>query len=739
MRENMNIRCNPFAKTSKNKGFTLMELLVVIAILSILVVAIVPFNGRVQDEEKRDKTEDLLKSLRFALIGDEFAVDAHGNRFIGGYIGDFGALPDLIVHEWDSANKEWDISWETVGSEKVPDVYDTFYANTVDKFNQNAMPLALWINKYIKLEDSSNEYYQEIVDSDTWEGPYITPPRDDYTNDDDLFTYTTYTVGDTGNGSLDNDDVDENRRFWLRQGYGRLTDAWGSALLFYMHEDDLYVVSAGSDRRINYGDYYLWDGSGTKPDYDTGPADLSLSGNEDNLVMLLTKEQWELTAQKVSLTRLMLQDLKKGIVGEPGRYTGGVEYPNGFVTDIGNLETLVGSYVYDEGSTGTTNDKLWKCIKRHVSSSTISLGGTGYWGTVDIDDASTTTITETLADHPYATNWQDGRTYYEAQPQLLLMNADYVYYEDLGETKYYRYINDEDASGKTPNSEAEYWMEDDTFAGHEWVLKYDGSTSYTSEILPTWTYYDTVGFGAGWRGPYTSYTTSGLNDAWGREIVFEMDESDLVLRSRGPIEYDSTGALYEDDDITEIITQREYAVPVTVTVSPEVVTGSSSTDTYRVQMAAADYVTVYSAFNGGVTSFDAQMSSSSSGSIDGTFNFTRADGHRHGPTDVTADVQDGTLVITEGLGAYSPESGYENGVYIPIGKVMVVYRSGSYYSSDASSGSTVNTYYASPHPVITLFTHSSTTDGTTDNTTKYTYQKNVIIQPKTNPTISLGD
>lgn len=719
-------------KKHHTQGFTLIELLVVIAVLAILVTAVLPFGASMQDETKKQKTVQLLESIRFGLIGAEYAYDANGNRVIGGYVGDFGELPDLIVHKWDEGTKAWLI--RDKDTDALPDVYDTSVANDYDKFNQNAMPLALWTN-YIKVNGQTS--YQEIVDKDDWQGPYVVQTRDDFTNDDDIFTYTEPSSSEDFS---EDGDVAENRRFWLRQGGGRLIDGWGSALLFYMDDDDLYVVSAGSDRRINYGDYYLND---TEP-YDNGPADTSLSGNEDNIVMVLTKEQWDLTNQKTTTTRLMLQDLKKGIIGDRGNVTGGVKQPNGFVADIGGLETLVGSYVYD-GTASTPIQYVYKCLKRGTTETPSSTASD--WFEYRISDLDTSTYNASLeADYPFATMWQSsGRTYYEAQPHLLLMNADYVKVQTGGtstdpEYTYYRYVNSETST--TTSFTASEWAEDDTFAGQEWVKEHNPSTTdpttYTTEILPTWTYYSTVEFGAGWRGPYTSYTSGPLTDAWGREIILEMDKGSLVLRSHGPQVYvDETATplvYYEDDDITETIVQSDYSVPATVTVKPEEISS-----TYVVEMATNDYVSVYSAFNGGVGYFNALIDEApTSGSgLSGTFYFTRADGHKYGPTDVTTDAGS-TLAITAGVGA-SEQAGtgvaneYKKGVWLPIGKVMVVYRSANYRTTGTTGD---DGKYASPHPDTTLVDH---TTSTTANTTSYNYQRTFLIHSKTNPELVLGE
>ncbi|MFI3270989.1 MAG: prepilin-type N-terminal cleavage/methylation domain-containing protein [Pseudomonadota bacterium] len=720
-----NIQCLSLMKGHNNTGFTLVELLVVIAVLAILVTAVLPFGGRMMDQTKKDKTVQLLESIRFGLIGAEYAYDANGNRVIGGYIGDFGELPDLIVHVWDTDNKAWLIRHEEDNA--LPDLYDTTVANDYDKFNQNAMPLALWTNFV-----SVNGTYQSIVDKDDWHGPYVVQTRDDFTNDDDVFTYTAPSSSEDFSND---DDVDENRKFWLRQGGGRLIDGWGSALLFYMDDEDLYVVSAGSDRRINYGDYYLIEDPDSDDVYDNGPADTSLSGNEDNIVMVLTKEQWDLTNQKATITRLKLQDLKAGIIGQRGHVTGGVKQPNGFVADIGGLETLVGSYVYKEG----VDTHVYKCILRHESSSSEGLpssdgGDNAYWEGIEVDDLDTSIYTASrTADYPFATMWQEDRTYYEAQPHLLLTNADYVYTEDdeTGDITYYRYVSNEDDTTSKPTSSSTEWAEDDTFAGQEWVLEHKTSTTYTSEILNPWTYYSSVEFGAGWRGPYTSYTSDPLTDGWGREIVLEMDKGSLVLRSYGPDGL--TGGTYEDDDITETIAHSDYAVPATVKVYEQ--SADTTNNIPAVSMASSSetlksYVSVYSAFNGGVGYFNALIDNTdeTTSTTNGVFYFTSEAGHESGPFLVDG----GSVNIVEGLSASNRPTG--DGVWIPIGKVMVVFRHYNYLSYDDST--TSSSTYASPD-TSTKYGTSGWNNGTYG--TLGGYQRTFLIHSRTNPELVLGE
>lgn len=753
-------------RTRKNKAFTLIELLVVIAIMAILTTMLLPFGASLIDNTKREKTIQVLDSLRFALIGAENNYDANGNRIIGGYVGQFDALPDLITHYWDNTNKEWVIQYFKDGSDYLPYVYDedltdgyTYVtdgtaqdelydvtSNNWDKFNQNAMPLALWTN-YVKVGDG----YQEIVDKDDWQGPYLARETDDVTGDDDIYWYDD-SVGASDSPASKMSDanaMDEMRKFWLRQGGGRLLDGWGSALLFYMQDDDLYVVSAGSDRKIDYGTYYL---DPDNNEYDNGPADTSLADNEDNLVMFLSKKQWDLTSQKIRMTQIKLKDLKTAILGKRGNMTGGVQQPNGFIADIGNLETLVGSYVYE--STTTSPLKIYKCVKNHMTPdpvSTSALSGDNWevYATVDTADD------ETLATHyPFAFKYSKNTNYYEANPSLLVMNASYVKVKDGTtadpEYTYYRYIDDEESTTTTsdPSSTSSDWVEDDTFAEHDWVLEHDdtGSTTYTNEIITNWRYFSHLEygagleFGAGWNGPYMKNTTDPLTDAWGRQIVFEMDKNNsLLIRSRGPQVYKdgSTSDYYEDDDIIETIVHTDYAVPVTVIVKPE--EDPSNAGEYLVQtywddymVNDRDYVSIFCPYNGGMRYIVVGIDKDAGigDSYEGVFKFDTID-QDTAPYDYTWSLE---VTASENLEfdilAPLSLSSWHAG-WIPTTKIMVVYH--SYYYKD----STDTNFSYSPYPDATLLRNSDHTSGSL--TTKYSYQKSFLIQPRTNPTLILGD
>lgn len=657
-----------------DSGMTLMEMLIVIAILGMLLSMVLPVGGRLDNDAKQEETIHLLESIRFALIGAENAYDENGNRVIGGYVGDFGKLPDLIKHDWDTSAGEWSIPKKDGANE--PEMTE----NT--SYNDNGMPMVLWTNS-IKVDGVSDPV---LLAGNGWNGPYMASTRDDYPDDDDLFTHTA--------SSPNSDELEENRKFLLRQGKGRLVDGWGSSLLVYKKDEDLYFVSAGSDRRIDFGKE---DGS------DEGPVDMQFSANEDNLIMILTNEQWNLTDQKTAQTMLKLKDLKAAILGRSGRVTDGVSQPNGYAVDMGGLETLMGAYVYKEGST-----TVYECIRRHDSTSSTSPPNTTYWSSV----GDTTS-------HPYASKWQDSSKYHQAQWHLLLMNADYVEHDET----HYRCVGKDVAGPPSPSSSD--WVEDDTFAGYDWVKAYTSGRTYNDTsggVLNQWTYNSVVSFGAGWRGPYISYDSTPFTDAWGNEIKISVDHAkgSLTFTSEGPDANEpSPGA---DDDIVITIVRSDYAVPVTVLVkSAAAASGTNSSVDMNDQTSPSrgDYVSIYRLLNGDIVYADAFISSANAGDgNDGLFKFTNNSGYAYGPHSLG-----GATDITAGLGESATTT---DSSWIPIGWATIVYRSKAYYNGQADSS------HASPNP-NKIKGESSGAPGPPG------YQKVTIIHPRTSPQIVLGN
>ncbi len=84
----------------RNKGFTLVEIIVVIAVILILAGLLTPIVSTQLTNKKIEVTEQKLKKIKKAIIGDPSVVQ-FGQRTDFGYVGDMGNLPnslrDLIV------------------------------------------------------------------------------------------------------------------------------------------------------------------------------------------------------------------------------------------------------------------------------------------------------------------------------------------------------------------------------------------------------------------------------------------------------------------------------------------------------------------------------------------------------------------------------------------------------------------------------------------------------------------
>lgn len=80
----------------KGKGFTLVEAIVVIAVLLILGGLLTPFVSTQLQNKKIEVTEEKLKKIKKAIIGDPEVVQ-FGQRTDFGYVGDMGRLPSSLV------------------------------------------------------------------------------------------------------------------------------------------------------------------------------------------------------------------------------------------------------------------------------------------------------------------------------------------------------------------------------------------------------------------------------------------------------------------------------------------------------------------------------------------------------------------------------------------------------------------------------------------------------------------
>jgi prepilin-type N-terminal cleavage/methylation domain-containing protein len=301
-------------------GFTLVELLMVIVILGFLVGMVMPFANHQEKQTKIRQTNAIFQDIRMAILGARNSFDAEGNRVIGGYVGDVGHLPKLYVFKWDETDDEWTHP-DTTPADSVPDATSNYDSDEEVYGDDHAEPVALW-QKTLP-GDPSYETDILVKNENGWNGPYMARPKDPFPDD---------SIG-IWEESLDDD---QRRRFYLHEGQGRLTDAWGRALIIYAENGDtdsngnplnLVFVSAGPNGRYDASD----------------PADKGSVDNEDNLVLKISQSEWYTPYDtKEYKTQIKLKEIKRAIVGQlpngtNNGYTGDVlEWPKLFRWEVGD-------------------------------------------------------------------------------------------------------------------------------------------------------------------------------------------------------------------------------------------------------------------------------------------------------------------------------------------------------------------------------------------------------------------
>ncbi|WP_167590504.1 type II secretion system protein [Oceanidesulfovibrio indonesiensis] len=676
---------------------TLMELIIVIGILGVLTAMVLPISAGMDNHAKREKTLALFEALRFAVLGAPNSFDDRGDRVIGGYVGDFGKLPDLYVFNWDSGSSGFvhpndgsDYPMQT--NNNGTDVKVAWGDAPGD---DAAMPVGLWETSLKTEGVTENGGFVEIVEAANWNGPYVVLPVDNYANDDDLFEFKPSPSGAA--------EKQNNRRFLLRQGRkNRLLDGWGSALVVYRagkdrnndgYGDDLYAISAGPDRQIDFSfdpEDPLRDASGNV-----------LSANADNIILKIAATEWRLDDQKIASTRRVLDALKTGVAGRSGTITDGVLQPNGFIADIGTLEPLAGSVV-KHGS------GVYSCLLRHESTTGNAPGiSASHWNLISPDTSG----------YAFAPTWKEGRKYYAPQPELLYINYDYVLHDGV----HYRCAADS-CSG-APSAASTNWIADNGFADQPWVQTYVSTRDYTSQVLPAWEFNSTVGLGAGWRGPYAPLGSEILTDAWGNAVNFAVDlggdtagqPKELRIFSPGPDGAADEGDVFNatlagnQDNVFVSIFRNEYEMPVVVDIE-----GSSGSGWGDVTISDNDFVELVRVENGLLRS---RHVAASSDGASWRVSFTGAQ-------------EDWNDIPSENLSHYADwglstvdTTPPDNAPWLSIGSCFVFLRDDSYTTDNA-------TYHACP-------SRSESRDGS-DMQGPPGYAAHVIIHPGTSPRVSLG-
>lgn len=292
------------------KGFSLLEVIIVLSVLAMFAAMAVPLAGRLEARGRERETERLLTLVRDALLGPRGALDAGGRRILAGYAGNLGGLPPLRRSVWNDSVQ----SWEWPGDEAV-------FALTAEAeaYWRSGMgqPQNLWL---------------PLPDSLRWRGPYLHEPRDEFPANAE---HLRWTFGEQLTGAQ----LTANKEIEMRQKAGRLADAWGRSLLFFYVtpgeagaeafqgvatvQTTVYIVSEGKDLHSSPPAYRL-----------------DMPENEDNLVLVITAQEWHDAAREEE-TRLLLRVAADALIGRWGPVDRlGRPVFGGFVGDQGRWPEL---------------------------------------------------------------------------------------------------------------------------------------------------------------------------------------------------------------------------------------------------------------------------------------------------------------------------------------------------------------------------------------------------------------
>lgn len=359
-------------------GFTLLELMVVLTIMILLAAMVYPAAGMLNDRQRVRITEERMREIRRAMVGDPDRFDGSGLRIIGGYVGDMGVWPDL----YEAAPE---VKKSVLG---VPPPFDPADANnptvyyyrpsgsfighrwrwnlphrklTDDTFNNSdhiggleteneGQPLGLWTDN--PRGDSS-----EILDPALWKGPYLVPPKDTRPEDDlhlavrnseyDALdpAYDIHLGDDTwedGDYSPTNSSPgeyhDDKEKFRLMQTDDRLEDGWNRALRFFITADPdhpggtiFWIVSEGPDQEATYptkGSCVAGSWAVDVTDTMGMRYDPNAPYNQDNIVMKIYSHEWQAIIDAVNLrkrqqTEALFTAIRRALVGESSEVSGG--------------------------------------------------------------------------------------------------------------------------------------------------------------------------------------------------------------------------------------------------------------------------------------------------------------------------------------------------------------------------------------------------------------------------------
>ena len=301
------------------EGFSLLEVIIVLSILAMFAAMAVPLAGRLEARGRERETERQLTLVREAMLGPRGVLDAGGGRILAGYAGDLGGLPSLRRSVWNDSVQSWEWPGEKFASEQEAQIYWA---------SGKGQPQNLWL-PLPPVEDPLGR----------WRGPYLSEPRDEFPANAEHLRWTFGTL-------LTGAQATANREIEMRQTAGRLADAWGRSLLFFYVtpgeagtevfqaaatvQTTVYLVSEGQDLRSSPPAYRL-----------------DVPENEDNLVLVITPQEWHDEARAVETERL-LRIAADALVGRWGPIDRlGRPVFGGFVGDQGRWPEL---FVWDGGA-----------------------------------------------------------------------------------------------------------------------------------------------------------------------------------------------------------------------------------------------------------------------------------------------------------------------------------------------------------------------------------------------------